>query len=180
MPVFLTVFLLSIMWFVHTAQGCEAPGFPFKTYTPDSAAIADQAMTTFVVLTAPRVQSVDIYRATGGSSSLCGTQATFIIKLALPGNAPYTFGDVGFAFRIARGSFPEHALPVEPLMPYDEKSSTLEFVGYWHEGAPVAQKVIDADIAVWLVAPDGSTGPETVFTLFSEPDTPPDEEDKDR
>ena len=58
---------------------------------------------------------------------------------------------------------------VGPSMPYLEPGDTFILEGHWFDGPPGQHKEIKAELDLRFVAPDGSTGPATRFSLISEP-----------
>ena len=160
--------LCAFLAFPLSALACEPPVITTVPFVPDPAAANSARISEFVARNAPLIGQISIYRGTPAEESLCGGQAAIAIEMSLPGGTSIRFSDLGIAVRVINGTLPDRALPHRPVRPYPGDESTFTLGGYWFEGPPSKHKTLDALISIHFIAPDGTTGPPSTVTLFSE------------
>lgn len=160
------------------ATACEPPPVFYEPLSVTG--IASSEITNYISQNAPLVSDVALGRGTAAPESQCGGQGYISFTIALPSGAPVSFADVGLELSIVEGAFPRYALPKGPIRSLLGPKEDFQHLGSWFEGPPSKHKTISAVVEAAFIAPDGTRGKATRFTLFSEPAKPKSDEGQTR
>ena len=161
------------------AWACEPPSVLYEPMVITNGA-GSAKITTFVSQNAPVVRDLHLGRGTAAQSSLCGGQGYISFTVDPPNDAAVSFANVGLEILVVEGDFPQSALPQGPFRSTLEPNEGFQHLGSWFEGPPSTHETINAVINVSFIAPDGTVGPATAVTLFSEAIEPDGEEGHSR